>query len=573
MQQRESIRQRKLGQDTLANFVKSSRGCPVVVKINTGVNYQEETLVSSGRVFTLGFFTAGNYQYIGIWYTKIAQQTIVWVANRDSPVTDTPGVLSISSNGSNLQLQSSSNYVLWSTSISANLVNPVAQLLDSGNFVLKENNTDSIAWQSFDHPTDTVLPGLKIGFVSGQYRNLVSWAGSDNPSSSNYTFKLDLSGFPEFSIWDGLKLFFRNGPWNGVHFSGEPQMESDGTFTFDYVSNENETYYTFYINDSSIVSRLVVNQSTLQRYVADASNSGWTLYWSVPRDQCDNYGQCGPNALCSTNTSDILNCACLTGFEPKSERDWELHDTSAGCTRQVDLNCSGDDFITVSNAKLPDTTNVTVDSTIGLEECRSSCLMNCSCTGYANYDVLNGGSGCVIWVGEIVDLRQFNGGGQDFYYRVAGSEVPENETYMQRQREILFESVRPLAPARDIAIEDGASTHGNDSSLPLFLANVISAATNNFAPENKLGEGGFGTVFKGELEGGEKIAVKRLAKFSTQGLNEFKNEVILIAKLQHVNLVRLLGCCIEGEERMLVYEYMENKSLDTIIFNGPDLRW
>ncbi|GMQ04223.1 hypothetical protein CsSME_00049714 [Camellia sinensis var. sinensis] len=95
---------------------------------------------------------------------------------------------------------------------------------------------------------------------------------------------------------------------------------------------------------------------------------------------------------------------------------------------------------------------------------------------------------------------------------------------------------------------------------------TIAAATNKFSNTNKIGEGGFGPVYKGQLSSGKDIAVKRLSTSSKQGVDEFKNEVILIAKLQHRNLVRLLGCCIHGEERMLVYEYMPNGSLDSFIF-------
>lgn len=112
--------------------------------------------------------------------------------------------------------------------------------------------------------------------------------------------------------------------------------------------------------------------------------------------------------------------------------------------------------------------------------------------------------------------------------------------------------------------------------VTLFDMATISLSTANFATSSKLGEGGFGTVYKGELGGGQMVAVKRLSKYSTQGLDEFKNEVMLIAKLQHVNLVRLLGCCIHGEERILVYEYMENKSLDMFIFDkarSAQLNW
>ncbi|KAM7490245.1 hypothetical protein LguiA_033166 [Lonicera macranthoides] len=100
-----------------------------------------------------------------------------------------------------------------------------------------------------------------------------------------------------------------------------------------------------------------------------------------------------------------------------------------------------------------------------------------------------------------------------------------------------------------------------------FDLGTIQAATNNFSNENKIGQGGFGMVYKGTLANGQEIAVKRLSKSSRQGELEFKNEVVLVAKLQHRNLVRLLGFCLEGEEKILVYEYVPNKSLDYFLFD------
>ncbi|KAL9456285.1 hypothetical protein AB3S75_005499 [Citrus x aurantiifolia] len=103
--------------------------------------------------------------------------------------------------------------------------------------------------------------------------------------------------------------------------------------------------------------------------------------------------------------------------------------------------------------------------------------------------------------------------------------------------------------------------------FPLDLIDIVKA-TQDFSQENKLGEGGFGPVYKGVLADGKEIAVKRLSRTSGQGLQEFKNEVTVIAKLQHKNLVRLLGCCLEENESLLIYEYMPNKSLDVFLFDS-----
>lgn len=127
--------------------------------------------------------------------------------------------------------------------------------------------------------------------------------------------------------------------------------------------------------------------------------------------------------------------------------------------------------------------------------------------------------------------------------------------------------LQELACPRGVTMTDEGQLVSSED-LPFMDLTTIRAATDNFSDSNKLGQGGFGTVYKGVLPDGKEIAVKRLSRKSWQGLEEFKNEVKVIAKLQHRNLVRLLGCGMEGDEKLLIYEFMHNKSLDIFIFDA-----
>ncbi|KAK9085001.1 hypothetical protein Sjap_025412 [Stephania japonica] len=236
---------------------------------------------------------------------------------------------------------------------------------------------------------------------------------------------------------------------------------------------------------------------------------------------------------------------------------------------------------------------------LGIEDCAIECRNNCSCTGYASADV--NGSGCLAWFGDLVDMREYTDGGQDFFVRVDAIEL-ENAMRGSRGSStkkkvvllcaliavglLIFISAfycwfirkgksRGLAQREGLqrllfnlstTLESREETNAK-FELPTFDLNTIMVATENFSLDNKLGSGGFGSVYKGRLPDGREIAVKRLSKSSGQGVKEFKNEVVLIAKLQHRNLVQILGCCVEEEEKMLIYEYMPNKSLDFLLFD------
>ena len=164
--------------------------------------------------------------------------------------------------------------------------------------------------------------------------------------------------------------------------------------------------------------------STRERYTWIEADKVWRLYSSVPRDYCDNYGLCGGNGNCILSGSPV--CQCLEGFKPKLQDNWDLMDWSQGCVRNKPLSsmsCHNDGFVKFVELKLPDTTHSWMNKCMSLKECRIKCLNNCSCMAYTNSDIRGVGSGCAMWFGDLVDIRQFPAGGQDLYIRMSASEI------------------------------------------------------------------------------------------------------------------------------------------------------
>ncbi|XP_034212031.1 G-type lectin S-receptor-like serine/threonine-protein kinase At4g27290 isoform X1 [Prunus dulcis] len=558
-----------------------------------------ETLISAGGSFQLGFFSPGTSKgrYLGIWYS-VHTETVVWVANRETPLGDSSGVLKVTEQGL-LVLLNSTNRIVWSSNSSTTAGNPVSQLMDSGNLVVKdgnETNPVNLLWQSFDYPCDTFLPEMKLGWdlVTGLERYLSSWRSTEDPAPGEFSSRMDRRGFPQVVTMKGAKIMSRPGSWNGLHFTGypyNPQTQASPTLEYEIVLNKDEVYYEYRLLNTSMFSRYVLDPSgTAHQFTWVYQTHSWELSSAVQADQCQNYALCGAYTSCSVNVSPI--CACLKGFVPKSPKDWNSGYWSDGCVRKIPLACSsGDGFLNYTGVKLPDTSSSWYDKSMSLKECNGLCLNNCSCTAYANLDIREGGTGCLLWFGNLTDMTQFtSGGGQDLYVRMAASEldgIERKSTFKKKKLPIiligsavflvwfiigwtLYIRKRKLRN-QDLPIsgvtKDYLGEDREDMELPLFDLSTLAKATNDFSSSNKLGEGGFGPVYKGTLIGGKEIAVKRLSKNSGQGIIEFKNEVILIARLQHRNLVKLLGCCVQEEEKILIYEFMPNKSLDFFIFD------
>ncbi|KAF3444107.1 hypothetical protein FNV43_RR13797 [Rhamnella rubrinervis] len=485
-----------------------------------------QTIVSQGGNFELGFFKpdkSPNY-YMGIWYLgkPTHDKTVVWVANRNRPVSDPfSSAIKLLLDGNLVLFTKTYLKVIWSTNTKCTIPNStLGVLLDNGNFIIRSSSDSSnIMWQSFDHPTDTWLPGAKLGYHKFLKKKtvLTSWKSSENPAPGPFSIQLEPNGTSIIMVFNGSEIYWTTGDWNPAgnifQFVTEVVLQKfEENLT--YISNENESYFVF--SNSHL---------GLARYVMDFTD---------------------------------------------------------GCLRKTPLQCNNGGFkikfVVISSTRFPLNSQPLITNNINtIEGCESACIRNCSCTAFA-YEIDHGT--CLIWSGELINPRLLSTENEirkSIHIRVAASDHDRKELKNNDERTktkttiiaiastILFLTILVLVfllitwKKRSYKAFDSMS----QDSLILFKYQDLRKATNNFS--QKLGEGGFGSVFKGTLPNSIDVAVKQLKNLN-QCQKQFLSEVNTIGTIHHTNIVRLRGFCAEGSRRFLVYDYMLRGSLESHLF-------
>lgn len=398
---------------------------------------QNETLVSAGEKFQLGFFTpkGSNSRYLGIWYYGIEPRTVVWVANRNHSLEKNDGVLAINKEDGELELMEESNKNrVWSANVGGgSYVKRNLTLMDSGNLVFSEENEQSFLWQSFDHPTDTFLPGMKMT----EDMKLISWKGSVDAAEGDFTFQRDSESENQFVI-EKKSLVVSQPYWESQsldeiyrisymlsNFTRPITTTTKGTKTSPYKSLYSKTMYhktSDYVN-----TRLVMNfTGQLQFFVLkDDLNGEWSLVRSEPRDPCHVLNACGEFSSC--NSENAILCKCLPGFKPKSLDGWRSRDFSKGCERKSEL-CSKDvKEGTFLNLKMMKVGKLGEKAEAhDKEDCRSKCFQDCKCDAYLyeddNYRVRQ----CWVWYG-LDKIQEFVGDGLELNVHVARSDIEQTK--------------------------------------------------------------------------------------------------------------------------------------------------
>ncbi|KAE8790651.1 putative serine/threonine-protein kinase receptor [Hordeum vulgare] len=409
----------------------------------------------------------------------------------------------------------------------------------------------------------------------------------------DFSVGLDPNNYIQLVIWHGTMPYFRLSILDYASVAGGVYQNTVFYEAFGGTSRDG-FYYEFSVSGGSpyTYARLMLDYMGVTRTLSwNNDSSSWTTVAAHPSISCELYASCGPFGYCD-NTGAAATCRCLDGFEPAGLN------FSSGCTRTKELECSKQShFVTLPKMKLPDKFLHVLNTSF--DECTAECNNNCSCKAYAYTNLSNNSamaqqSICLLWTGDqLVDTGKYSNSDENLYLRLANSPVQGGKMvkivlptmacvlilacialgiykYKASKQKKKGIQNRPMLGYLRSSNEIG----GEHADFPFVSFEDIATATDNFSDSKQIGSGGFGKVYKddaimqGILQGNTEVAIKRLSKGSGQGMEEFKNEIILIAKLQHKNLVRLLGCSIHADERLLIYEYLPNKSLDAFLFDS-----
>ena len=528
-------------------------------------------LSSSGQ-FAFGFYKIDNGFAIGIWMEAIQRKTVIWTANRDDPPLPQDVNLSFSSDGMGIFTQ---NQGLQTTVIHAPQQSAFsASMLDTGNFVLY-NSSSMIIWQSFDFPTDTILPGQRLL----ANKNLVSSISETNHGSGKFQLIMQVDG--NLVQYPASKPKPENAYWNSeTSTAGEKvSLNLDGNGRL-YLLNTTtglivKDFYRIGSLSNKTIYRLTIGFDGILRLYSHRLNQGddWVSEWSPTSNRCDPTGLCGPNSYCTLLDQEPI-CTCPPGFGFIDQEQKIL-----GCKRDFStdgcISTNRDTFSLRELERIAWEDNAYSNITSSKADCREDCLMDCNCDVVLFKDQLCRKQMLPLRYGRIQDGDQ---GGTTIIK--VGVIEKERKKHLPI---ILFGSVTILVFAlivlaitsiliyryrawKNKNIENDGLLE--DVTLRSYTYAELDKATNGFLDE--LGRGAFGTVFKGVIPNGRRVvAIKRLENVVAEGEREFRNEMKAIGRTYHKNLVKLYGYCHDGNNRLLVYyEYMSNGSLAKFLFES-----
>lgn len=472
----------------------------------------------------------------------------------------------------------------------------MATILNTGNFVLYNTRKD-ILWQSFDYPSNTLLPTQRY---SSNNNMLYSWMDGNNYTKGQYVLKWNTMNYLELnylsSHWVQYVMYWSN--WiptlsNATNIGiTSVVLTPKGEFQAFLAPNIFNIIGKSNITTLDYLRRITLDSDgnlRMYSWLIGSSNT-WNVEWAAILTTCQIMGWCGPFAFCEAGF-----CQCPQGF------NWiDVSNKKKGCTRIKNPYYCNKTNVVDDLLSLPGDYPYGVDlayyANVSIEYCQKACLNACTCQcATISYPDANGNVRC--WLKSDTLINGVFQNDRTSYLRMAPTSINN------KNKQILSSSTASLIifiigpfmvifgliscflswslASKWMKIYQlhrlGKKWKISHGTVVRLTYNDIKLITQNFT--EKIGKGGYGTVYKGEIGDADAkvvVAVKQLDKLD-QGIKTFINEVDVIGNIHHIHLIHLLGYCADAHHKVLVYEYMEKRSLDMLLFqldkSMPILEW